>query len=289
MLQACMDQKLFLYGMIAAGILGIWCLFWSNRFYHSAVRDMKRRKTPRGRWTAGIMELYRKREVPVANSEAFIRDRLHEARILKIRVGSLLNGVNLAVSLCGAFLLLGIWCIYLFQYETYVLYQYLLLSGSIISALLLLRFSLNMKGKEQRLVDGWVSYLENSENHAVRAEAIQAAAVRAGAAQAGTVRTETGQTGAARSEGVRTGTEAISGEALRQTAAQTEAAQVVELEKKRKLRVEKKPDKRSDQEAAITRVEEKIREKAGPRSKFSEILNPEDEKLMREVIREYLT
>ena len=44
-----------------------------------------------------------------------------------------------------------------------------------------------------------------------------------------------------------------------------------------------------DQEAAITRVEEKIREKAGPRSKFSEILNPEDEKLMREVIREYLT
>ena len=243
MLQACMDQKLFLYGMIAAGILGIWCLFWSNRFYHSAVRDMKRRKTPRGRWTAGIMELYRKREVPVTNSEAFIRDRLHEARILKIRVGSLLNGVNLAVSLCGAF----------------------------------------------RLVDGWVSYLENPENHAVRAEAIQAAAVRAGAAQAGTVRTETGQTGASRSEGVRTGTEAISGEALRQTAAQTEAAQVVELEKKRKLRVEKKPDKRSDQEAAITRVEEKIREKAGPRSKFSEILNPEDEKLMREVIREYLT
>ena len=49
------------------------------------------------------------------------------------------------------------------------------------------------------------------------------------------------------------------------------------------------PIKRSEQEAAITQVEEKIREKASPKSKFSELMNPEDEKLMREVIREYLT
>ena len=237
MLQACMDQKLFLYGMIVAGIFGIWCLFWSNRFYHNAVKDMSRRKNPRSKWTVGVMELYQKREAPVANSEAFIRDRLQGARILKMRVGSLQNGVNLAVSACGAFLLLGIWCIYLLQYETYVLYQYLLLSGSIIAALLLLRYTLNMKGKEQRLVDGWVNYLENPGKPAVQAE----------------------------------------------------AAQVVELDQKRKFRGEKRLEKRSDQEAAITQVEEKIREKAGPKSKFSEILNPEDEKLMREVIREYLT
>ena len=32
MLQMCMDQNFFLYGMIAAGILGVWCLFWSSRF-----------------------------------------------------------------------------------------------------------------------------------------------------------------------------------------------------------------------------------------------------------------
>ena len=236
MLQACMDQKLFLYGMIAAGILGIWCLFWSNRFYHNAVRDMKRRKTPRGRWTAGLMELCQKREAPAANSEAFIRDRLQEARILKMRVASLQNGVNFAVSACAAFLILGMWCIHLLQYEMYVLYQYALLSGTIISALVLLRYTLNMKGKEQRLVDGWVNYLENPEKPA-----------------------------------------------------QAEAAQVVELEQKRKFRGEKKLEKRSDQEAAITQVEEKIREKAGPKSRFSEMLNPEDEKLMREVIREYLT
>lgn len=163
MLQAIMDQKLFLYGMIVAGIVGVWCLFWSNRFYHIAIKDMSRRKSPKGKWTSQVMELYNRRETPVSNSQAFVRAHLQEGRILKMRVGSLMNGVNLAVSVCGAFLLLGMWCIFLFQYERYVLYQYLMLSGTVISALLLLRFSLNMKGKEQRLVDGWVDYLENPE------------------------------------------------------------------------------------------------------------------------------
>ena len=42
MLQAIMDQKLFLYGMIVAGIIGVWCLFWSNRFYHIATNGQAR-------------------------------------------------------------------------------------------------------------------------------------------------------------------------------------------------------------------------------------------------------
>ena len=233
MLQAIMDQKLFLYGMIVAGIVGVWCLFWSNRFYHIAIKDMSRRKSPKGKWTSQVMELYNRRETPVSNSQAFVRAHLQEGRILKMRVGSLMNGVNLAVSVCGAFLLLGMWCIFLFQYERYVLYQYLMLSGTVISALLLLRFSLNMKGKEQRLVDGWGDYLENPET----------------------------------------------------PRAENETVNVVTLDQKRKTRGEK----RSEQETAITQVEQKIREKAGPKSKFAELLNPEDEKLMREVIREYLT
>ena len=65
MLQAIMDQKLFLYGMIVAGIVGVWCLFWSNRFYHIAIKDMSRRKSPKGKWTSQVMELYNRRETPV--------------------------------------------------------------------------------------------------------------------------------------------------------------------------------------------------------------------------------
>ena len=232
MLQACMDQNFFLYGMIAAGILGVWCLFWSSRFYHIAVKDMKRREAPRGKWTRELLDTAGRRGAAMRDRESFLRSRLQEGRILGQRVGSLLNGVSLAASLCGAFLLLGIWGIYLLQYEQYVLQQYLLVSGSIISLLLLARYSLNFPGKRQRVLEGWMDYLDNQESF--------------------------GQQGSADP-----------------LPAQEEAGI--------------SPMKRSEQEAAITQVEEKIREKAGPRSKFAELMNPEDEKIMREVIREYLT
>ena len=81
MLQMCMDQNFFLYGMIAAGILGVWCLFWSSRFYHTAVKDMRRREEPKGRWTEEILELADRRGAGMRDTEAFIRNRLQEGRI----------------------------------------------------------------------------------------------------------------------------------------------------------------------------------------------------------------
>ena len=36
MLEFCVKQNVFLYAMIAAGIAGVWCLFWNNRFYTRA-------------------------------------------------------------------------------------------------------------------------------------------------------------------------------------------------------------------------------------------------------------
>ena len=149
---------------------------------------------------------------------------------------SLLNGVSLASSLCGIFLLLGIWGIYLLQYERYVLYQYTLAAGSIISLLLLARYSLNFSGKKQRLLEGWRDYPGQPENALCFCGGGngQGAGCRGGA-----YKNQSHET-------VGTG-------------------------------------------AAITQVEEKIREKASPKSKFAELMNPEDEKLMREVIREYLT
>ena len=69
MLQMCMDQNFFLYGMIAAGILGVWCLFWSSRFYHTAVKDMRRRDEPKGRWTEEVMELADRRGAGMRDTE----------------------------------------------------------------------------------------------------------------------------------------------------------------------------------------------------------------------------
>ncbi len=232
MLQACMDQNFFLYGMIAAGILGVWCLFWSSRFYYMAVRDMKRREAPKGKWTRELIQAADRRGGSIKDTGAFLRSCLQEGKILGQRVGSLQNGVNLAASLCGVFLLLGIWGIYLLEYQQYVLYQYLLVSGSIVSLLLLARYSLNFSAKRQRVLEDWTDYLENQKD--------------------------------------------MPEPEVKEPAPVAEAFQ-------------ESPMKRSEQEAAITQVEEKIREKAGGRSRFAELMNPEDEKLMREVIREYLT
>ena len=121
------------------------------------------------------------------------------------------------------FLLLGIWGIYLLQYERYVLYQYMLTAWSIISLLLLARWTLDFSGKEQRILEGWTDYLENQKPLEAAQESPEEAA--------GTLAPENTK---------------IS------------------------------PMKRSEQEAAITRVEEKIREKASPQSKFAELMNPED-------------
>ena len=233
MLQMCMDQNFFLYGMIAAGILGVWCLFWSSRFYHVSIKDMRRREAPKSRWTGKVMDAAARRGADMTDTEAFLKSSLQEGKILGQRVESLVNGVSLAASLCGGFLLLGIWGVYLLQYEQYVLYQYMLTAGSLISLLLLARWCLNFSGKKQRLLEGWMDYLDNQK----------------------------------------------------QPDPEPAAAVPAVVSENTKI----SPMKRSEQEAAITRVEEKIREKASPKSKFAELMNPEDEKLMREVIREYLT
>ena len=42
--------------MIAAGIAGVWCLFWNNRFYTRAIRDLGRLKEPKSKWTRSVLE-----------------------------------------------------------------------------------------------------------------------------------------------------------------------------------------------------------------------------------------
>ena len=55
MLEFCVKQNVFLYAMIAAGIAGVWCLFWNNRFYTRAIRDLGRLKEPKSKWTRSVL------------------------------------------------------------------------------------------------------------------------------------------------------------------------------------------------------------------------------------------
>ena len=62
MLEFCVKQNVFLYAMIAAGIAGVWCLFWNNRFYTRAIRDLGRLKEPKSKWTRSVLETVQQTE-----------------------------------------------------------------------------------------------------------------------------------------------------------------------------------------------------------------------------------
>lgn len=53
--------------------------------------------------------------------------------------------------------------------------------------------------------------------------------------------------------------------------------------------VETAAEKKDDREALAAQVTEGIRQTAASSSKFSQFLTPEEEDIMREVIKEYLT
>ncbi|HIU75170.1 MAG TPA: hypothetical protein IAC62_04765 [Candidatus Pelethocola excrementipullorum] len=246
MLQICIDLKLFQYGMIAAGILGVWCLFWSNHFYNMANHDLKRKDKPKGKWSAKVLEDSRINSVE--NSDAFIRVRLSEARQAGIHVGRLRQFVNVALCACVVLFSVAGYGVMQYRYEMYVLWRHGLLAGCIASGLLMLKFCLNLPDKEEQLVDGWRDYFENK-------------VVRE--------------------------TKLVKGQARER--AQPEAFPITEQERANiKKKKEKRVEKHSKSEDQVTQIEKGIREAAASDSRFAGVLTPEEEKLFREVIREYL-
>lgn len=79
MLEFCVKQNVFLYAMIAAGIAGVWCLFWNNRFYTRAIRDLGRLKEPKSKWTRSVLETCQKKRIPFRMPGRLCAARLHRA------------------------------------------------------------------------------------------------------------------------------------------------------------------------------------------------------------------
>lgn len=238
MLQTCMNQNLFLYAMIAAGIAGVWCLFWSNHFYSKAIRDLRRLDRPRMKWTGRLLEKLEDRREPVANTGAFLRSQIAQGRSAGIGVQALKAGSQNAAAVTFALLAVSILVMYLYEYETYLWVQYAVVGGVIICGLLLLRINFDFSGKEEILLDGWTDYLENE----VHPEMVSAF------------------------------------DPLPDKKQETEEAQdavFASLSQKK-------------EEEQISQVREGIRQTAAADSRFSGMLSPEEEKLMREIIREYM-
>ena len=159
MLQMCIDMKLFLYGMIAAGIMGIWCLLWSNHFYNTAIRDLRRKDKPKAKWTSQMLEESRIRTIE--NADSFVRVRMSEGRQAGVSVGHLYQCVNIALCACVVLFAAAGYGVMQYQYERYVLWQHGLLAGCVAAGLLMLRFCMDLSDKEELVVDSWRDYFEN--------------------------------------------------------------------------------------------------------------------------------
>ena len=238
MLEFCVKQNVFLYAMIAAGIAGVWCLFWNNRFYTRAIRDLGRLKEPKSKWTRSVLETCQRKAHPFSNAGAFMRSQIAQALSI-----------------------LSLWAIYRYRYGEAELMRYLGTGIALAGGLVFFRLCLDFGGKEEILLNGWTDYLENefaatkqsvvletvqqTERQPVQAETM---------AQAGT--------GAAKAKPQTAGSESA----------------------KERNELFADPEK----EARISKVREGIRQTAAAESRFAGMLTPEEEKLMREIISEYV-
>lgn len=310
MLQMCIDMKLFLYGMIAAGVAGVWCLFWSNHFYNKAIRDLGRKDKPRGRWTAKVLEELA--GSPVENMEAFIRVRLAAGRQAGCTVGRLRQSAAVCICACAVLFAAGGYGIFRYRYELYVLGQYGALAGAVALGLLMLRYCMNMQEKEELLVDGWRDYFENSGHFAVRgadgeariripaaSEHAQKETFPATEQERARFRRKKDKRAAGQEHGGRNADAKSAGLAMTQErktdqespfpGGRGETGQEQQGDGGRERTDSDAQGRQARLDRQVAQIEKGIREAAASDSRFAGVLTPEEEKLFREVIREYLS
>ncbi|MDD3279398.1 MAG: hypothetical protein PHG16_11050 [Lachnospiraceae bacterium] len=247
MLQTFIDMKLFIYGMIAFGVAGLWSLLASNHFYNLALRDLRRMDKPKAKWTRKTLEEGKKRKH--LKAESFIRAQLWEARQTGMRVFRIRQVTETSVCGCLALFILGTYAVLHCEYALYVIYQYAWIAGCIAAGLVMIRYCMSMNEKEEVLVEGWKDYMENSAVCEPEVETVK---------------------------------ESIT---VRDVSKKPE-----DIKGRARGRAEPKrfPVTPAPQEDQISKIANGIRESAAADSRFAGALTPEEEKLLRDVIREYL-
>lgn len=234
MLREFMNQNLFLLGMLAAGVLSAWCVFWTSRFYDRAIRDFRRLPDPRSKWMKEMLEQISNRKEKLRNPEVFIHMRMMSGKTFGIYLHQIKRAYGYMIGVCLLFLLAGLYTAIVYQAPLFVMYQHIAAAGIVIFGSLLLRQIFGLGGKEEMVLEGWMDYLENETALTVGKRTVE------------------------------------SGE---------------EMEKM----IVKPAAHSEEEEERIACVEAGIRQTAAAESKFSHLLTPEEEDVMREVIREYLT
>lgn len=224
MLHDMMTNQYFYYGIIAAGILGLFGTFLTDLYYRVILRDLKRVRKAKGKWMKSfVTELDNRRTLhqEMENADAFIRSRLAEGRIFQIDIGSLHNFCNLMIFACACITGLAVYATFCYQMDLTTRLTYLAGGAAVCAVLLVLPVLLGMSGKAEHILDSLTDYIEN--RHRVQAPVDEKAA---------------------------------------------------------------EPVK--DREPVLEQIVSGIRQSAAAGTKFSGLLSKDEEKILREVIREYM-
>ena len=154
-----------------------------------------------------------------------------------------------------------VWAIYRYRYGETELMRYLGTGIALAGGLVFFRLCLDFGGKEEILLNGWTDYLEN-----------EFAATKQSAVLETVQQTER--------QPVQAETMAQAGTGAAKAKAQTAGSESA----KERNELFADPEK----EARISKVREGIRQTAAAESRFAGMLTPEEEKLMREIISEYV-
>lgn len=225
MLHTWMERDVLLYGMIGAGILGIFCMMMVNRFYNRIFKDLHRMDEPRGKWMKHFLEEYgqrKEKEQTMHNPEAFIRAQITNTKVSGFNIQRWKQGITLCSILCLGFLMSSVYVTYYYEWSQLRRFQYLLVGVGIFALLLFLKQSMEFMNKEDAIMDGLLDYMEN-----VNLMPVPAASVR---------------------------------------------------DSEERIR-----------EELIGRMTEGLAQNAATTTKFSHMLSPEEEDIMRRVIREYIS
>ena len=225
MLHEWMEQNLLFYGLIAAGVLGVFCIAMVDHFYSKVMRDLRRITEPKGKWTKDFLNEYQMRrthEQVINNPEVFIRTQMVKGKIWGISLQKWKQGIGFGALLCFLLMMAAVYGTYRYEDAELIRYQYVLTGAGIFALLLLMKQFMGFISKEDMIQDGLLDYMENT---------------------ACVPKTD------------------------------------IQMDKV----------KEEAREELINRVTEGIQQTAASGTKFSHMLTPEEDHIMREVIREYLT
>ena len=133
MLQNWISQNMFLYGMAAAGVLGLLCTLAANHFYNRVIGDLKRPDQPKTKWMGQTLSLYREksRGKMLPNPDVFVRNQLNEGRVLGISLSRWRRGVGYLGLVCFAGTCAAVYGCYQYHLPEIVRYQHAVLGMGI--------------------------------------------------------------------------------------------------------------------------------------------------------------